>query len=197
MFNRLVLLLLLTMPGLLLADANDGEFMGYQLGSNYVRTANTKSTTTTRGNLMIAAEQPVKPADIEEVSVIATVRTQTIGYISAASWFDTQANAKEFAGRYVRLLRAKYPDWAFGDERMDGDLRIVEVNFDKGPYNLRLQLNRDESRASTPWRFSMTLTWGPATEQADNWHALARSQIESAQIDSRERVLQDSDIRGL
>ena len=197
MFNRLVLLLLLTMPGLLMADANDGEFMGYRLGSNYVRTANTQSTTTTRGNLMIVAEQPVKPVDVEDVSVIATVETLTIGYIEASVWRATQAEAKEVAKYYIPLLRAKYPEWIFGDERLNDDFRIDEVSLVKPPYNLRLQLKRDPSNDLAPWRFSMTLTWDPAAEQADNWHALARSQLESAQQNSRKKVLQDSDIRGL
>jgi len=99
---------------------------------------------TTTGNLLIAAGNPTKPVDIVKVSLIATPESRTIGYIIAASWYATESEAREVGRRYTELLRAKYPDWNFGRELMDASLRIVEVNFDKAPYNLQLRLVRDE-----------------------------------------------------
>ena len=97
-------------------------------------------------NLLIAAENPVKPADIDQVSLIATPESRTIGRIIAARWYMSEGEARDVAGRYVELLRAKYPDWTLGGEVMDGNSRIVEVNFDEAPYNLQLRLVRDEPK---------------------------------------------------
>ena len=78
-----VLVLVIAMPGVILADAADGQFMGFQLGNNYQRGANTQAIVTTNGNLKITAENPVKPANVGDVTLIATPETLTIGYINA------------------------------------------------------------------------------------------------------------------
>jgi len=119
-------------------------------------------------NIQHCLRIPTKPADIVQVSLIATPESRTIGYIIAASWYATEGEAREVGRRYVELLRAKYPDWDFGRELMDASLRIVEVNFDKVPYNLQLRLVRDEYDGRSMWRISMGLGWHRETKE---WHA--------------------------
>jgi len=155
---RLFLCCLLALPAGVVADASNGQFMGYELGTEYPAPPQDFEVTTT-GNLLIAAGNPTKPVDIVKVSLIATPESRTIGYIIAASWYATESEAREVGRRYTELLRAKYPDWNFGRELMDASLRIVEVNFDKAPYNLQLRLVRDEYDGRSMWRFSMGLGW--------------------------------------
>lgn len=197
MLNRLILILLVFLPGIAMADANDGEFMGYQLGSNYQSGANTQQRETTTGNLIVIAEQPVKPNNIVEVSLLTTPETLTIGHINASSWFKTEAEARAFGRQYVDLLRAKYPDWVFGREGMDADLRVVEVNLDHSPYNLWLRLNENSRSGDKMWRFSMTLGWLPGTEEASTWRDISRSQHITAQKEGRKQLLEEADLRGL
>jgi hypothetical protein len=194
---RFILYLLITIPGLVMADASKGEFMGYLLGSNYQSGANTRKQTTTNGNLIITAESPIKPSNIAEVSLLTTAETLTIGYIDASQWFESEAEAREFGRQYVDLLRAKYPDWEFGRERMDNTLRIVEVNFDQPPYNLRLQLNESKRNGENMWRFSMTLSWIANAKAAQAWRDLSRSQHLTAQEAGRNQLLKSADLRGL
>ena len=132
---RLLLCCLVALPTVVVADASRGQFMGYELGTKYPAPPQNTEVTTT-GNLLIVAENPTKPADIVQVNLIATPQSRTIGYIVAASWYATEGEARDVGRHYVELLRAKYPDWNFGRELMDASLRIVEVNFDKAPYNL-------------------------------------------------------------
>lgn len=197
MLIRLILIWLLFLPGIALADANDGEFMGYQLGRNYQSGANTQQRVTTTGNLIVIAEQAIKPGNIAEVSLLTTPETLTIGHINASSWFKTEAEARAFGRQYVDLLRAKYPDWVFGREGMDAALRVVEVNLDRPPYNLWLRLNEGSRHGENMWRFSMTLSWLPDSKEALAWREISRSQHLTSQEAGRKQLLEKADLRGL
>jgi len=190
---RLLLCSLLAFPTVVVADASDGEFMGYKLGTKYSAPPRDVEVTTT-GNLLIAAENPTKPAEIDQVSLITTSDSQTIGYIVAASWYATEGEAREVGRRYTNLLRAKYPDWNFGRELMDASLRIVEVNFDNAPYNLQLRLVRDEHDGRSMWRFSMGLGWHGESREWQTWQTQATTEQVAAEY---EQLLKESDVRGL
>lgn len=193
---RLLLCCLLALPTVAVADAGQGQFMGYQLGTRYpARPPNVEVTTT--GSLLIAAENPIKPADIVQVSLIATAESRTIGWIIASSWYATEAEAREVARRYLELLRAKYADWALGREVMDASSRIVEVHFDKAPHNLQLRLVRDEYDGRSMWRFSMSLGWNTESDEWHAWQAKAATEHASSKATQREQLLKESDIRGL
>lgn len=193
MRTRSLLFFLLTLPAVVFADANDGQFMGYELGTDYPGTSKGSETTTT-GDLVIVAEDPVKPDNIAQVELITTPVSRTIGYIGAASWHATEGEAREVGRRYVELLRAMYPDWEFGREAMDASMRIVEVNFDKAPYNLKLRLARDEREGISMWRFSMGLGWQADAREWQAWQDISRSEAVATE---REQILENSDVRGL
>ena len=192
-----VLILIVLLPGIVMADANDGEFMGYQLGKTYQRGGNTRLQALTNGNLIVTAENPVKPGDIEEVTLVATPESLTIGHINAMSWFDTETEARAFGRQYVDLLRAKYPSWAFGREGMDTELRIVEVNFDRSPYTLRLRVNEDRRNGEDSWRLSMTLSWMVDSKEAEAWRKISQNEHITAKAEGRQQLLEGADLRGL
>ena len=193
---RLLLCCLLALPTVVAADAGQGQFMGYELGTRYpTQPPNVEVTTT--GSLLIAAENPIKPADIAGVSVIATSETRTIGRITAASWYATEGEAREAARRYIGLLRAKYADWTLGGEVMDASSRVVEANMDKAPYNLKLGLVRDEHDGRSMWRFSMSLGWSTESTEWRAWQNQAATEHTASKATAREQLLQESDIRGL
>jgi len=193
---RLLLCCLFALPTYAVADAGDGQFMGFELGTRYPVLPQ-EVTITTTGNLLIEAENPTKPDDITQVGLIVTAESRTIGYIVAASWFDTEGEARDFGRRYFGLLRAKYPDWDFGREVMDASMRIVEVNLDKAPYNLRVSLVLDEYDGRDMWRFSMGLGWHGETREWQAWQNQAATEHAAARTTENEQLLKKSDIRGL
>jgi len=193
---RFLLCCLFALPTVAVADANQGQFMGYELGAKYPAPPRDVEVTTV-GNLLIVAENPIKPADIVQVSLVATPESRTIGYIIAASWYATEIEAREVGRRYVELLRAKYPDWDFGRELMDASLRIVEVNFDKAPYNLQLRLVRDEHDGRNMWRISMGLGWDGGSKELHAWQNTAATEHVTAKATEYEQLMKESDTRGL
>jgi len=194
--TRLLLCCLFALPTVVVADANVGQFMGYELGTEYPAPPQDVEVTT-GGNLIIEAENPIKPADIVQVNLVATPESRTIGYIIAASWYATEGEAREVGRRYVELLRAKYPDWDFGRELMDASLRIVEVNLDKAPYNLQLRLGRDEYNGRSMWRISMGLGWHRESREWHAWQNRAATEHAAAKATEHEQLMRESDIRGL
>ena len=76
-------------------------------------------------------------------------------------------------------------------------MNVVEVNLDKQPYNLRMQLTEGRRGEKTKWRISMTLTWLPNTREAEAWKDLSRTQRITAQQKKREALLEEADTRGL
>jgi len=197
MIIRSLVFVVLGMPGAVFADANDGDFMGYRLGSKYQRDANTQVRRTATDNLFVTAEKPVKPADIEEVTLLTTAETLTIGYIEASSWFETEDEARARGKHYVQLLRAKYPDWELGQEGLDANLDVVEVNLNKLPYNLRLRLIEDNHNGADMWRFSMTLGWLRGAKEEQAWRNMAFTQQIAKQQENSKKLLQGADVRGL
>jgi len=193
---RRLLCCLFVLPVLAHADANDGEFMGYKLGAEYPTSPSVVEVTTT-GNLLIEAENPVKPSDIVRVSLVATPDSKTIGYIVAASWYETENEAREAGRRYAELLRAKYSDWDLGREAMDANLRIVEVNFDKAPHTLQLSLGRDEIDGRSMWRMSMGLGWLRESSEWRAWQQQAATEQSTAKATEDERLVEEADVRGL
>jgi len=194
---RIFLMLLFVMPGVVYADAGDGDFMGYRLGSEYKRGPDTLLELTTTGNFRITAEQPVKPADVAQVTLLTTRETLTIGYISAEQWFASEAEARDFGRRYFELLRAKYPDWPHGWEVMDAQMNIVEVNFNQAPHNLRLRLTQDNRAGESMWRFSMTLGWLPESAEEQAWRTKSVNEQIAGRRSGKDMLLKESDIRGL
>ena len=196
MLKRFLLCCILAAPTAAIADANDGQFMGFQLGESYPAEPR-HSEITASGNLLIMAEEPVKPASIDEVSLVATPKSRTIGYIAATSWHDTEEAARANGRRYAEALRTLYPDWDFGRELMDARLRIVEVNLDKSPYHLQLRLERDEHDGRDMWRFSMGLGWQEDSSDWRAWQDQAAGERAEAQSIDAERLADHPDYRGL
>jgi hypothetical protein len=73
---RLLLCCLFALPTSVLADAGDGQFMGYELGKEYPELPQDVEFTTA-GNLLIAAENPTKPDDIDQVRLIVMPESRT------------------------------------------------------------------------------------------------------------------------
>jgi len=193
---RFLLCCLCALPTCVFADAGTGQFMGYELGTKYQTPAPDFEMTTT-GDLLIAAANPTKPDDINQVSLVVTRQSHTVGYIVASSWHATEGEAREVGRRYLELLRAKYPDWAVSRELMDASFRIVQVDLEKAPYTLQLRLARDERDGAGMWRFSMGLGWQSESGEWQAWRSQAAAEHESMTRAENEGRMRGADTRGL
>lgn len=102
-------------------DATTGALFGYQVATPYPLTANTtivsRSAPPSR-LITLVADQPVKPDDIEQVLLIVTPISHTITTIGVQTPFPDEESARSFAGKYLRLFSAKYPE-------AEADLEVI------------------------------------------------------------------------
>ncbi len=197
LFLRLFLFVMLCIPGLALADANSGEFMGYRLGDAYNAGPATEKRVTTTGNLVITAEQPVKPDNIEQVSLLTTRKSMTVGSISASQWFATEAEARMTGKRYFELLRSKYPDWDYGWEVMNAHMKVTQLSLRNPPYELRMKLSQDNQNSDRPWHFSMSLFWIDLSKSDRAWRETSSRELIRLQQKEQKKLLDEADSRGL
>ena len=187
-------------PVTVVADANDGEFMGYRLNERYAMTENTQSGPSLSGNLVLIAENPVMPADMGQVRLTTTLESRTIGFIEAAQNFADEAAAREFARKYYNLLHAKYPAWHIDTGRIqlnETTLMPTALNMDRWPYTIRMKLNETDTQNGKPFRVSLTLRYLFDTPERKAWNELARAEQNEQQQEDQERMIENADTRGL
>jgi hypothetical protein len=193
----LALFIVIIAPDPTLADAANGEFMGYRLGDAYDLSASTNTSPSRAGNLHIVAEKPSMPADMGSVRLTATVASRTIGFIDAMQAFESEYLAREFAKKYYKLLRAKYPEWQIDTSEIElsNELRPVALNMNLSPHTIRLKII--EISGNLPFRVSMTLSFLYDGPRWRAWSQLALTEREENLQTSEERLLEESDTLGL
>ena len=80
---------------------------------------------------------------------------------------------------------------------MDANMNVVEVNLDKHPHNLQMQLTEGRRDGKAMWRISMTLQWLPGTKEEKVWSNMSHTQQSTAQQKDRKLLLDQADTRGL
>jgi hypothetical protein len=168
-------------------DARTGALFGYQIASSYPLTETTSivSRSAPPSRLItLVADQPVKPDDIDQVLLIVTPISHTITTIGVQTPFPDEESARTFAGKYLRLFSAKYPDAA-------ADLEVIG--------------RRGRIRFSDEYELVMTLLGGDGSDrwvveflyQARPDSLTARFLSEQLASDIDKATLKGQDTRGL
>ena len=93
------------LPGLSFAQADAGNFMGYRLGTDYKIKDSTKLRLRTDGSIVVIADDPFKPDDIAEVSLIVTPETMTSPFRKCAIRSATCAGKPAQPSDGMRTIR--------------------------------------------------------------------------------------------
>ncbi|MFW2403227.1 MAG: hypothetical protein ACN4GT_00590 [Gammaproteobacteria bacterium] len=191
---------IVSIPATVIADANDGEFMGYRLNDRYPMTEATRSGPSLSGNLVVIAENPVLPGDMGMVRLTTTLETHTIGFIEASQDFSDESAARDFARKYYNLLHAKYPDWRIDTGKIqlnEKTLMPTALNMDRWPHTIRMKLTETEATDGRPFRVSLTLRYLFDSPERKAWNKLARAEQSDQQQADQEKLIENADTRGL
>ena len=176
-----------------LADANNGDLFGYELGDRYP----TQQSDSQGGGklLLIEARDPIKPRSIDKVYVLLTPVTYSIGRIAGETWYASGENAIVEYERYRVILRQKYGDWE-SEERTEQKLHMSR--FSKGDHELIVQVSGPHSGNLAPseshvFRFLLTLNYKSSTEKAVAFEAMAHKEIEQSGVG----IFSQDDVQGL
>ena len=162
------------------ADANDGDLFGYALGDQYA----IQEIQSQGGGqlLLIDSQDPIKPKTIDNVYVLLTPITHSIGKIAGETWYASGENAIVEYERYRVILRDKYGDWA-SEETTEQKFHVSR--FSKGNHELVVQVSGPHSADLAPstsrvYRFLLSLSFKPGTEEAASFEAMANKEIEQS-----------------
>jgi len=176
-----------------IADANDGDLFGYALGDTYTETDD-KSQDDAR-LVLIAAQNPVKPAGIETVYVLVTPVSRTIGKVAGEAWFASGEDAILAYERFRSILRNKYSSWET-EERSEQHFQAAR--FQSGNYTLSVQASGPHRGSvvkfpERPFQLVVALSYRPSVTAAAEFESLANDEIRQVAADQ----LSEDDVRGL
>ena len=179
--------------GCALADANSGEFFGFELGARYLDTDDRQHDD--QRLVLVATKNPVKPDTIDSVYVLVTPVSRSIGKIAGEAWFQSGEDAIVAYERFRSFLRNKYDNWN-SEEQSDVNRQVSQ--FTNGDYALVLQVTGPHrtgtaSPIDKPFQLVLTLAYAAGTTKANEFEAMAAAEIREA----ANANLEEKDIRGL
>lgn len=171
-------------------DATTGTLFGYRIATPYPLTDATEIVARSAPParlITLVADHPVKPDDIDRVLLIVTPVSHTILTIGVQMPFGDESSARAFAGKYLRLLSAKYPG-------AEADLEIIgrrgRIRFGDSYELVMTLLSGDETVAGAAWTVEFLYQSRPDSLTAQSLSELLATEIDKA-------TLRGQDTRGL
>lgn len=175
------------------ADANDGELFGYSLGMKY-----SESTDKQRQNaplVLITAESPIKPSAVEQVFVLASPVSHTIGKIIGETWYESGEDALVAYEQFRIILRKKYGEWEH-NEITQQTFHASQFRTEKYDLNVQVSGPHRDNPLMPPnrtFQFQISLAFRASTSAAVEFENLADVEFKR----STTGTFSDDELRGL
>ena len=188
-----VLLALLTYANASLGDANDGELFGYSLGTRFSEQQNEQVGS---GDLLLLiAHNPVKPAAIEQVFVLISPMSHSIGRIAGETWYESGEDALVAYEQFRVILRNKYSNWESEEQTQQ---KFHVTRFWSGDYDMSVRVSgphKDNPNMppNKTFQFLITIIYKPGTTAASEFESMASAEIKQ----SAAGKFSEDEVRGL
>ena len=174
-------------------DANDGDLFGYSLGARY---SEQQDEQVGSGQLLLLpARNPVRPAAIEQVFVVISPISHSIGRIAGETWYESGEDALVAYEQFRNILRKKYSDWE-SDEQAQQQFHVSR--FWSGDFELSVRASGPHK--DTPnmppnrsYQFLITMIYKPGTAAASEFDSMASAEIKQ----SATGAFSEDEVRGL
>jgi hypothetical protein len=125
MLRKLTLVSLILFNASVLADANDGEYLGFTLGQRFNVPKNSIRIEHITGAIVYVVDPGQHPHHIDTMSIYVSPESSVVGSVFGEWYFDSPRRAKVFADRYMARLQEKYPHWRKrGTSLTDGEYQL-------------------------------------------------------------------------
>lgn len=171
MTRNLIFICLLFVSVSALADASDGEYLGFKLGERYSMPQGSVGKEHITGALMYAVDPGRRHQHMGSLSLYVSPKTSTIGSIFGGWYFTNERSAKHFLDGYLRSLENKYGSWKRRRSTLtNGEYQMWVDLEQKSPYV-------DHWPSQKNYRVSVALIFAPDSVPRSDW--LARVQREA------------------
>ena len=176
MTRTLVYVGLLALSTSALADANDGEYLGFKLGDRYSAPPGSVAEQHITGAQIYFVKPESRHQHIGSLSIYVSPKSSIIGSIFGEWYFSSQRSAKQFSDQYFGALNTKYSDW----RRRRGTLS-------NGDYQLWVDLEQKSPfvghwPSNKKFRISVALTFAPDSIPRRDWMAVIRSEVSGEEL---------------
>jgi len=176
--NLLLLGLLLLSSGAL-ADANDGEYLGFVLGEKFTVPRGAISMDHITGAMVYVVDPGQQPHHIDSVSIYVSPKSMIVGSIFGEWYFPSKRAAESFAERYMGSLQSRYSNWkrrrqslTYGDYQLWVEVEEKPPIVDFWPSHLNV-------------RVGIGLIYAPDSVGRSEWVALIHGEVNDLHLSAK------------
>ena len=180
MLRKLILLSFIFVGSAALADANDGEYLGFKLGEKLTVPRGAVSMDHVTGAMIYALDPGQHPHHIDSISIFVSPKSSIVGSIFGEWYFSNPKAAKVFADRYFSSLELKYDHWSRrGRSLTYGDYQLW-VDIEEKP------LIGDHWPSEMNTRVAIGLIYARESLGRNEWMALIKSEVGNLEFAARD-----------
>ena len=171
--RKLIFISLLILSTSALADANDGEYLGFKLGSKYAAPEGAIGRDHIMGALVYTVDPHQRHQHIGSLSIYVSPKSSIIGSVFGDWYFSSERSAQQFLDRYMQTLETKYSDWKHSRNSLTNADYQLWVDLEEKPPIV------DHWPSDKKFRVSVALIFAPESAARNTWMALVRRELKT------------------
>jgi len=178
--NSIIGVILILCSTLAIADANDGDYLGYRLGEKFAIPKGIAGRDHIMGAQIFDLDPGSHPHHVDTISIFASPTSSIIGSVFGEWYFASNRAAKQFADRYLAQLETKYPAWNRSGRSLANDEYQLWVDIEKKPPVI------DYWPSAKKFRVAIGLIYAPETLARNEWMAIIYMEINNLELAARQ-----------
>lgn len=177
--RNLIFICFLAVSPTALADANDGQFLGFKLGDRYPAPRGSVPGQHITGALIYVVDPESRHQHIGSLSIYVSPKDAIIGSIFGEWYFSSKRAAEQFSDQYFGSLETRYGDWVRRRNTLsNGDYQIWVDLEQKSPF-------AGYWPSDGKFRISVALTFAPESALRQQWMAAISSEVNGEKLSAR------------
>jgi hypothetical protein len=172
--------ILILFSTLAIADANDGDYLGYRLGEKFAVPKGVSGRDHIMGAQIFDLHPGSHPHHVDTISIFASPTSSIIGSVFGEWYFASNRAAQQFADRYLTQLATKYPDWNRSGRSLTNDEYQLWVDIEQKPPII------DHWPSAKKFRVAIGLIYAPDTLARNEWMAIIYMEINNLELAARQ-----------
>ena len=166
--RKSIFISLLFLSTVAFADANDGEYLGFKLGSTYSAPAGAIGREHTMGALVYIVNPHQRHQHLGSLSIYVSPKSSIIGSVFGDWYFSSKQTAQQFLDRHMQTLQTTYSGWKRGRNTLT-----------KADYQMWVELEQkppivDHWPSDKKFRVSVALVYAPESSVRNSWMTLVK-----------------------
>jgi hypothetical protein len=174
--HTLIFFSLLLLSASTMADANDGDYLGFKLGEKYSVPRGSVGTDHITGALSYAVDAHHRHQHMGSLSIYVSPKSSIIGNIFGGWYFSSERAAKAFSDRYMQSLENKYSNWKRRRNTLTNGEYQLWVDVERKPQVV------DHWPSGKNFRVGVALSFARKSEPRSVWMAMIQAEVEDLQL---------------